>query len=193
MDVAQDAIKLVLTTTMANAQSSATSLPGHRPCHMKHTMNHGTMSHGEMNAQMDMGHDMPGMKMCKMSMTLNSDYENLCILTDKIMVTSKMQLVLAMLGIALFTFGYEYFKLFGDKMQERYSQFLKSNMVTENERFQYKLRLSCLYAFSVGYSFIIMLLFMTFNTWVMLSVCIGAGLGHFAFDRRCPTPSLVCH
>lgn len=141
-----------------------------------------------------MDHDMPGMKMCKMSMTLNSDYNNLCILTDRIMVTTKLQLVLATFGIAVFTLGYEYFKAFIDKLGSRYSQFLQTNTVTEHERKVYKLRLSIAYAISVGYSFTIMLLFMTFNIWVMLAVCVGAGFGHYLCDKPCsPAANLVCH
>lgn len=158
-------------------------------------INHNSMNHGTMHSNMDMGHDMPGMKMCKMSMTLNSDYENLCILTESLMVTNKFQLLLAMVGIALFTIGYEYFKLFVEKLQSRYNQHLKNGVVTEKERIQLKAKLSVIYALSVGYSFIIMLLFMTFNTWIMSSVCIGAGIGYFLFERpqSYAPPSLACH
>lgn len=179
------------TVMMVMATASAGSGGGMKmPCH--DDMNHGGMDHTGMDHG-GMDHDMPGMKMCKMAMTLNSDYENLCILTETLMVTNKPQLVFAMTGIALFSLGYEYFKLFVDRMQARYSQYLKSNTVTENERVKYKVRLSAAYAFSVGYSFIIMLLFMSFNVWVMLAVCIGAGLGHYAFGGSSSTASLVCH
>lgn len=156
-------------------------------------MDHSMMDHS-MHSKMGMGHDMPGMKMCKMSMTLNADYENLCILTDHIMVTSRFQLVLAMVGVGIFAFGYEYFKIFVDQLESRYAQFLQSNTVTECERKAYKLRLSSAYAFSVGYSFIIMLLFMSFNIWVMFAVCVGAGLGHYFCDRpTSSTANLACH
>jgi copper transporter 1 len=204
MEVAQQAVDTISATT-------TTLLGHHKPCHsggmirhmmgnshnynmangMDHTMSH--VTDNNMHSNMDMGHDMPGMKMCKMSMTLNSDYENLCIITDKIMVTNKLQLLFAMIGIIMFTTGYEFFKQFVDKLQSRYSQFLQSNTVTERERKVYKFRLSCSYALSVGYSFIIMLLFMTFNIWVMLSVCVGAGIGHYLCDAKSSANSLVCH
>lgn len=195
--VANAVAQIVETVAVPVAMSLTTSssLPGtKKPCHggMNHGgMNHGKMNHGNM-AHDNMDHDMPGMKMCKMSMTLNADYENLCILTDKIMVSNKVQLIFAMIGIALYTLGYEYFKTFTDKLQSRYSQFLKSNTVTEKERMKYKIRLSFAYAFSVGYSFVIMLLFMTFNIWIMLAVCIGAGAGHYLFGGS-PSAPLVCH
>lgn len=192
MNLAQ--IKMDLPTAISTIPTTALSTATKKPCHMMNhaNMNH-NMEHSNMKSNMDMGHDMPGMKMCKMSMTLNSDYENLCILTEKVMVTTKTQLVMAMVGIALFTMMYEYFKLFVDQLQEKYTQYVQSNMVTEKERQRYKLRFSTAYALSVGYSFIIMLLFMTFNVWVMLSVCIGAGVGHFLFDKKSSAVSLVCH
>lgn len=186
------AVPMTLTTITSTTIPLVTSssLPEtKKPCHGG--MNHGGMSHANM-AHGDMEHDMPGMKMCKMSMVLNADYENLCILTDAIMVTNKVQLILAILGITLFTVGYEYFKNFVDKLQSKYSQYFNSNAVTETEKMKYKIRLSISYALTVGYSFIIMLLFMTYNVWVMLSVCVGAGLGHYFFGGSATAP-LVCH
>lgn len=199
MNLAQEPVKMdiasTLSTVITSIAHSLTTASTKQPCHM---MNHGgagsmnhKMDHSSMKSSMD--HDMPGMKMCKMSMTLNSDYENLCILTDKIMITSKTQLILGMLGIVLFTMFYEYFKLLVDQLQGKYGQYLQSNMVTSKERVKYKLRLSTAYALSVGYSFIIMLLFMTFNVWVMLSVCIGAGIGHYLCDKQTSSASLICH
>ncbi|TID30094.1 hypothetical protein CANINC_001318 [Pichia inconspicua] len=156
-------------------------------------MMHHNSDHSAMKTSMDMGHNEPGMKMCKMSMTLNSDYENLCILTDKLMVTTKTQMILAMILVSVFAALFEYYRAFVDKLQHRYAQYLQSGMVTEKERLKYKLILSTAYSVSVGYSFIIMLLFMSFNVWVMLAVCIGAGLGHFLCERKSGSVSLVCH
>ncbi|AWU74505.1 uncharacterized protein C5L36_0A10890 [Pichia kudriavzevii] len=188
------------TATIVTSSLSETSLAPQvtakrsRPCHkgMKHAMNH-DMSHSSHTMKTNMEHDMPGMKMCKMSMTLNSDYENLCILSDKLIITTKTELLLAMVGICLFTLGYEYFKVFVDRMQKRYSHFLESNNVTEGELKKYRLKHSLLYGIGVGYSFLIMLLFMTFNTWVMLSVCVGAAIGHYIVPRKASTLSLNCH
>ena len=197
----------IITEVVSTSTEIATSK---KPCHqmhnnmgmnhMNHDMNHDmghNMGHNmghDMGHQMSskaMDHDMPGMKMCKMSMTFNSDYENLCILTDKLMVTTKTQLVFAMVGIVLLTFGYEYYKLILDSMQGRYKQFKNGNTATEAECRNYKTKVSIAYALGVGYSMIIMLLFMTFNTWIMMSVCIGAGLGHYVFDV--PFSSVACH
>jgi len=51
-----------------------------------------------------------------------------------------------------------------------------------------------LYAVQVFYSFFIMLLFMTYNGWVMLAVAVGAFVGYLAFGRGLTaTKSVACH
>lgn len=180
----------------AVADAVTTTLDNHgkhkMPCHSGMPgMNHGNM--GGMPG-MDHGKMDPGMKMCSMKMTLNSDYENLCLLTENLMVTNKYQLVVAIFGIILFTFGYEYYKRFVDRAQNRYNLYLRSDVVVEKERKKHKAKLSVMYGLSVFYSFIIMLLFMTFNVWVMIAVCVGAGLGHYLLDSSAPAAvSLSCH
>ena len=49
------------------------------------------------------------------------------------------------------------------------------------------------YAAQVFYSFFIMLLFMTYNGWVMLAVAAGAFLGYIAFGGGSATKSVACH
>ncbi|KAK8236230.1 Ctr copper transporter [Phyllosticta capitalensis] len=50
-----------------------------------------------------------------------------------------------------------------------------------------------LYAVQVFYSFFIMLLFMTYNGWVMLSVAVGAFIGYVVFSNTSATKSVACH
>jgi len=53
---------------------------------------------------------------------------------------------------------------------------------------------SALYGLQVFYSFFIMLLFMTYNGWVMLAVALGAFIGHWAFGlKTSSTKSVACH
>jgi len=56
-----------------------------------------------------------------------------------------------------------------------------------------KIVLAGLYAVQVFYSFFIMLLFMTYNGWVMLSVAVGAFVGYMLFEGSTATKSVVCH
>ncbi|KAJ9648357.1 copper transpport protein [Coniosporium tulheliwenetii] len=49
------------------------------------------------------------------------------------------------------------------------------------------------YAVQVFYSFFIMLLFMTYNGWVMLAVAVGAFVGYLAFGNSTAAKSVACH
>lgn len=54
--------------------------------------------------------------------------------------------------------------------------------------------MATLYAVQVFYSFFIMLLFMTYNGWVMISVAVGAFVGYLVFGGDSPaTKSAACH
>ncbi|KAG5290073.1 ctr copper transporter [Histoplasma ohiense] len=55
-----------------------------------------------------------------------------------------------------------------------------------------KLLLATFYAVQVFYSFMIMLLFMTYNGWVMLAVAVGAFMGYMVFGGEA-TKSVSCH
>lgn len=49
------------------------------------------------------------------------------------------------------------------------------------------------YAVQVFYSFFIMLLFMTYNGWIMLAVAAGAFIGYTGFGSGSATKSVACH
>ncbi len=42
---------------------------------------------------------------------------------------------------------------------------------------------SCLHVVQVGVVYLLMLVAMTFNGWLFLAVCVGAGLGYFLFGK----------
>ncbi|KAK3942186.1 Ctr copper transporter family-domain-containing protein [Diplogelasinospora grovesii] len=51
-----------------------------------------------------------------------------------------------------------------------------------------------LYGIQNFYAFMIMLIFMTYNGWVMIAVSVGAALGYFIFGGRTPvTKDTACH
>ncbi|KAL1963372.1 hypothetical protein VTN77DRAFT_8388 [Rasamsonia byssochlamydoides] len=56
-----------------------------------------------------------------------------------------------------------------------------------------KLVMAALYAIQVFYSFFIMLLFMTYNGWIMLSVAVGAFIGYLVFGESTASKSVACH
>ncbi|KAK4629517.1 hypothetical protein CLAFUW4_08114 [Fulvia fulva] len=49
------------------------------------------------------------------------------------------------------------------------------------------------YGVQVFYSFFIMLLFMTYNGWIMIAVGVGAFIGYLMFSGSPPTKSAACH
>ncbi|KAL4953011.1 Ctr copper transporter family-domain-containing protein [Aspergillus filifer] len=57
-----------------------------------------------------------------------------------------------------------------------------------------KITMAALYAVQVFYSFFIMLLFMTYNGFVMLAVAVGAFVGYLAFgENMSAAKSVACH
>jgi len=50
---------------------------------------------------------------------------------------------------------------------------------------------SFLHATQVTFSYFLMLAVMTYSTWIMISVCVGAWLGYFVFARFVPVMSLL--
>ena len=146
-----------------------------------------------------MDHDMPGMgdgsdDMCEMSMVLNSGYKNLCILSSGWRITTKIQMLSSMAIIVFVTIGYELFKKWAAAFEYRYNSMTESGASSARQLKTFKVKSSIIYGLTVFYSFMIMLLFMTFNVWVMISVTFGAIVGHFLFsDNRTSGQSLACH
>lgn len=147
-------------------------------------MDHSGMNHGDMDDEM-----------CSMAMTLNTGYKNLCILTSSWHIHHLWQMVLSLIVIAAATAGYELFKRWAVAFDRRYDQMEQAGTYSDSELKSFKLRSSMVYGLSVLYSFTIMLVFMTFNLWVMLAVAAGAAAGHFLFATKdlSESPTLACH
>ncbi len=146
-----------------------------------------------------MDHNMPGMgdgsdEMCEMSMVLNAGYKNLCILSSGWRITTKLQMFFSMAIIVIITMGYELFKKWAAAFEYRYNSMTETGASSTRQLKTFKVKSSIAYGITVFYSFMIMLLFMTFNVWVMISITLGAMLGHFLFaDNRTSGHSLACH
>lgn len=68
--------------------------------------------------------------------------------------------------------------------------------ILAKHRRQARLVLGALYAVQVFYSFFIMLLFMTYNGWIMLAVAVGAFAGYVMFghqDHTSAVKAVSCH
>ncbi|KAH9873529.1 hypothetical protein IAQ61_004153 [Plenodomus lingam] len=176
-------------------------------------MSHSDMDHGHSD------HSMPGMPgmggdepMCNMNMLFTWDTTNLCIIFRGWRIDGTLSLILSLLAIVLLTAGYEAVR----EMSRRYEAYTQG--VVEGRRSgdvrditgesssllgpgrnagkaeqQHKIVKAALYAVQVFYSFFVMLLFMTYNGWIMLAVAAGAFVGYLMFSQSSSTKSVACH
>ncbi|KAI9289237.1 Ctr copper transporter [Umbelopsis sp. AD052] len=162
---------------------------------------------------MDHGHG--DMDMCKMNMLFNWDVENVCIVFEWWRIKSPFGLLLSCFIIAGIAAGYEFLR---HASREYDDEIIAANKKKDTSRRleddhaendgllstsasaltsisqQQKVIRSIIYAILVGISFWLMLVFMTYNGFLMVSVVIGAGLGHYAFGGNLPTDrGIQCH
>jgi len=149
--------------------------------------------------------------MCNMNMLFTWDTTNLCIIFRWWHVSSTFTLLLSLVAVAILTAGYEVVREAsrkyelssaeyanslphddGDTGRDRGS-FLWSGKGAGQQEKKVRLVKALFYAVQVFYSFFIMLLFMTYNGWVMLSVAVGAFIGYLGFSTSSPAKSVACH
>ncbi|KAF1814025.1 Ctr copper transporter [Eremomyces bilateralis CBS 781.70] len=159
------------------------------------------------------GHDSP---MCSMNMLFTWDTNNLCIIFKSWRVHNTASLIGALVGVILLTAGYELVRELARRYEARSERRIEAlhseqlflsegdpdneprsfpwlgRSVVQEEK-KAKLVKGLFYAVQVFYSFFIMLLFMTYNGWVMLAVAVGAFLGYMAFASSSSTKSVACH
>ncbi|KAJ5059884.1 Ctr copper transporter family-domain-containing protein [Bipolaris maydis] len=159
-------------------------------------MDHGHMDHGHMD------HGMPGMggdgPKCNMNMLFTWDTTDLCIVFPSWHISGTGSLIFSLLAVVLLTAGYEAIR----EMSRRYESYAKGLLEGPRGRNgnagrgsgqQVKMIKAALYAVQVFYSFFIMLLFMTYNGWIMLAVAVGAFVGYIMFSESSSTKSVACH
>ncbi|KAK0618517.1 CTR2 long splice variant [Bombardia bombarda] len=168
-------------------------------------MDHSKMDHSDMTAG----------PMCRMHMTFTWDTQDLCIVFRQWHVSSTAGLFLSLLAVVALVAGYEALR----EAIRRYElwagqragtappdQESSASTVTESTPFlwsgQNRVEVSrrahviksVLYGVQNFYAFMIMLIFMTYNGWVMIAVSVGAGLGYLVFGgRTTATKDTACH
>ncbi|KAF2099455.1 ctr copper transporter family protein [Rhizodiscina lignyota] len=151
-------------------------------------MDHGDMDHGGMDHG-NMGHR------CNMNMLFTWDTQDLCIVFRSWHVSGTGSLIGALIGVILLTAGYELVREISRRYEAstaRRIETLPRRSATEVEQ-RSKIIKAVLYAVQVFYSFFIMLLFMTYNGWVMLAVAVGAFIGYLAFGGGSAAKTVACH
>ncbi|KAF2836282.1 Ctr copper transporter [Patellaria atrata CBS 101060] len=152
-------------------------------------MDHGHMDHGDM----DMGNGGHHQPMCSMNMLFTWNTENLCIVFRQWRIDSTLSLIVSLLLIVALTAGYELVREASKRYEARTVQ--KDGLRRQGTQDDQKTKMvkAAFYAVQVFYSFFIMLLFMTYNGFVMLAVAVGAFVGYMAFASSSATKSVACH
>jgi len=152
-------------------------------------------SHGDMSgADMHGGHGSG--PMCSMNMLFTWNTENLCIVFRQWRVDSTFSLFLSLAAIVALGAGYEALRE-GIRQYEAWTSkrvdTAPRQTKAEVTRRAHVIK-SVLYGFQNFYAFMIMLIFMTYNGWVMIAVSVGAGLGYLLFGgRTTATKDTACH
>jgi copper transporter 1 len=140
------------------------------------------------------------------------DTTDLCIVFPSWHISGTGSLIFSLLAVVLLTAGYEAVR----EISRRYEGYTKGVMegprddeetdesssllgpgrngsIGRGNEQQMKIIKAVLYAVQVFYSFFIMLLFMTYNGWIMLAVAVGAFVGYLMFSQSSSTKSVACH
>lgn len=154
---------------------------------------------------------MPNMDMCAMSMLFTWNTENLCIVFESWHIRSTAGLIFSLLAVILIGMGYEALRAgtrrYEIVMRRRVDSTPSGDIVTETTPLAWalgqnktqankrvKLIKAVMYATQTFYAFMLMLVFMTYNGWVMIAVTLGAFLGYFVFgDETSATKETQCH
>ncbi|KAH8910907.1 Ctr-domain-containing protein [Coniochaeta sp. PMI_546] len=156
--------------------------------HSSHMMDHSGMDHSHG------GHDMG--PMCNMNMLFTWNTENLCIVFRWWHIRSTFGLVASLLAVVALVAGYEALRegirRYETWANKRAETAPRQNKVSITNRAH--IIKSVLYGLQNFYAFMIMLIFMTYNGWVMIAVSFGAGLGYLLFGARTTaTKDTACH
>ncbi|KAF3769279.1 hypothetical protein M406DRAFT_52399 [Cryphonectria parasitica EP155] len=155
---------------------------------------HHMMDHGDMDMPGHGGHDMPAM--CRMDMHFTWDTTNLCIVFESWHIRSTVGLIFSLLAVVLIGMGYEALRAgtrrYEIAMNKRMESVPRQNKAQVNQRV--RVVKAVLYALQTFYAFMLMLVFMTYNGWVMVAVTLGAFFGYLTFgDQTSVTRETQCH
>ncbi|OAA54748.1 CTR2 short splice, variant [Niveomyces insectorum RCEF 264] len=155
-------------------------------------MDHSHHHHAEAT---NMGMDMD-MDRCSMNMLFTWDTRNLCIVFRWWHIRSTPGLLLSLLAVVALGAGYEALRAsirgFELRIAQRANAVPHQSQVAVTNRAHFIKAL--LYGLQNFYAFMIMLVFMTYNGWVMIAVSAGAFVGYLLFGGSTPaTKETACH
>ncbi|KAI1824535.1 Ctr copper transporter family-domain-containing protein [Xylaria intraflava] len=153
-------------------------------------MDHGGMDHGDGGHGGHGGHG-GGMATCNMNMLFTWDTTDLCIVFRQWHVTGRASLIFSLLAIVAICAGYEAVR----EAARKYELWL-SNQEVAYKRIGGAGGPPSATPVSQPARIVkaVLLLFMTYNGYVMIAVAVGIGLGYYIFGSRTPaTKETACH
>ncbi|KAF7542787.1 hypothetical protein G7Z17_g11275 [Cylindrodendrum hubeiense] len=134
--------------------------------------------------------------MCSMNMLFTWDTTNLCIVFRQWHVRSTTSLFFSLLAVILLGVGYEALRSvsrrYEDSLVKGVQSLPRQNQGQADQRAH--IIKAALYALQNFYAFMLMLVFMTYNGWVMVAVTLGAFTGYVAFGQKTSaTKDNACH
>lgn len=125
-------------------------------------------------------------------MTFNWDWKNSCVVYEWWQVKTLPGLLGTLIALVVISMLYEFSRAWVAAWNRRNKPPQVTGPPTTTRATAIKS--SVLYAFLVGYSFMLMLVFMTYNGYYMLAVLVGAGIGHYIWAKEEPQAKpLICH
>lgn len=118
------------------------------------------------------------------------DWENTCVVYKWWHVKTLPGFLGTLIAIVVISMMYEFSRNWISRWKSKNHPVITSSSKTKA---QFKIKGSLLYAFQVGYSFMLMLVFMTYNGWYMLAVVIGAALGFYLWGDSSENRAMLCH
>ncbi|KAK9315732.1 Ctr copper transporter family-domain-containing protein [Lipomyces starkeyi] len=146
-------------------------------------------------------HDFGESAHCRTHMLFTWDSKDLCIVFDWWHIRSSIGFLVSLLVVLVLSLGYEYIRAINaavDSDAETLpgpSGSKKDDRPTYLSRPRSRIYRAAVYALQVLYSFFLMLVFMTYNGWIMLAVVGGAFTGHLLWSSRFDRSSrgMFCH
>ncbi|KAI5960161.1 CTR2 [Candida pseudojiufengensis] len=139
-----------------------------------------------MHEQTSMMHEMPSMPedRCSMNMLFTWDWHNVCIVYKWWHIKTFPGFVISLIAVAVISSFYELLKKWFSHWERTSNAPLP----------RFKLQRALLYGLQVYYSFLLMLVFMTYNGWYMISVAVGAAIGNYLWGGMTESSrNLSCH
>ncbi|CAM4950556.1 unnamed protein product [Rotaria socialis] len=144
--------------------------------------------HSAIKGAMSNGHGVHMKDMMMMAMTFHGGY-NEQILFDQWHTTTVGAFTASWFAVFFFAVLYEALKTFRDALSKR--DFCQACSQTENRQQTLARLLSfphaiqtLLHIVQMAFSYLLMLVAMTYNTYLLIAIVLGAGLGHFLFGWR---------